>query len=304
MRALRILTAACALCALGWAGQGRAQDMEARAYSAAPVGTNFALGGLLHSYGGASLDPSLPITNVNARIDTWVAGYSHSFGLAGNLASLGLVVPYVRANVTGDVGESSRGVHRAGLADVRMRFATNLIGNPAVTPAEFAQRAPTTVLGISLSVVAPTGQYDSSKLINIGANRWAFKPEIGLSQPIGNWFVDLAAGVWLFSENHDFFHGHTRSQDPIYSYQTHIGYNFRPGLWLAADATYWDGGETTLNGVAKHDLQENSRYGMTLSVPFGEGWSAKLAWSNGLATRIGSDFHTYTFFVQYRWFDR
>jgi hypothetical protein len=304
MRASRILTAACALCALGWAGQGKAQDMEARAYSAAPVGTNFALGGWAHSYGGASLDPSLPITNVDARIDTWVAGYSHSFGLAGNLTSLALVVPYARANVTGDVGESSRGVHRAGLGDVRMRFAMNLIGNPAMTPAQFAQRTPTTVAGISLSVVAPTGQYDSSKLINIGSNRWAFKPEIGLSQPIGNWFVDLAAGVWMFTENNDFFGGNTRKQDPIYSYQTHIGYNFRPGLWLAADGTYYTGGETTLNGVAKHDLQENSRYGMTLSVPFAQGWSTKLAWSRGLSTRIGSDFTTYSLFVQYRWFDR
>jgi len=304
MCALRVLSAVCALCVFGWAGQGNAQDMEARAYSATPVGTNFALAGWAHSKGDVLTDPSLPLTNVAARIDTYFAGYSRSFDLFGNAASLGLVLPVARANVSGDVGEESRAVHRAGFADVRMRLSTNLIGNPAVTPAQFAQRTPTTVAGISLSVVAPTGQYDSSKLINIGTNRWAFKPELGLSQPIGNWFVDLAAGVWLFTENNDFFGGNTRKQDPIYSYQTHIGYNFRPGLWLAADATYYTGGETTLNGVAKHDLQENSRWGMTLSVPFAQGWSTKLAWSHGLSTRAGSDFTTYSLFVQYRWFDR
>lgn len=90
---------------------------------------------------------------------------------------------------------------------MRFRLAVNLLGDPALTAEEFARRSPTTIVGASVSVVAPTGQYVPSRLINVGANRWSFKPELGLSQPIGDWFVEGAAGVWLFTDNGDFFGG-------------------------------------------------------------------------------------------------
>ena len=186
---------------------------------------------------------------------------------------------------------------------MRFRVAANLLGDPALTPEEFARRNPSTILGVSLSVVAPTGQYVPSRLINIGSNRWSFKPEIGLSQPFGNWFVEGAVGVWLFTNNADFFGGRQRSQDPLFAFQWHGGYNFLPGLWIAADFTYFAGGQTSVNGVNDHDLQDNTRYGITLSVPLARQWSAKLAWSRGLTTRVGGDFQTFSLALQYRWFN-
>ncbi|MFM0620418.1 transporter [Paraburkholderia nemoris] len=280
-----------------------AQEMEPRAYSAVPVGTNFAVFDYSRSSGDVSFDPSLPITNVQAHINIFSLGYSHSFGVAGHTVSTAMSVPYATANVSGDVKGVFQQPYRSGLGDVHFRIAANLFGDPALSPEEFVRRAPSTILGISLSVVSPTGQYVPARLINIGANRWSFKPEIGLSQPFGNWFTDAAAGVWLFTDNDDFFGGHRRSQDPMPTFQWHGGYTWRPGLWLAADVTYFTGGRTHVNGVEDQDYQLSARYGVTLSVPLAAKWSAKLAWSRGLVTRVGGNFQTISIALQYHWFN-
>ena len=282
----------------------QAQELEPRAYSASPVGTNFLAVGLGRAEGGVLVDPSLPVTDVEATIDSALLGYARTFGVLGRGASGSVLLPYVWADVSGNVGETRGEVRRSGIGDARLRLAVDLVGNPALTPRAFAQRKPTTIVGTSLTVVAPTGQYDGARLINIGTNRWAFKPEIGISQPLGSWFFEAMAGVWLFTDNSEFFGGHRRSQDPLASYQLHVGYTFRPGLWLAGDATYYTGGGTRVDGIAKQDKQENSRYGLTLSLPLRRGLSLKLAWSQGWSTRIGGNFDSYTAALQYRWFDR
>jgi Putative MetA-pathway of phenol degradation len=290
--------------AIFWPCLAPAQEMEPRSYSAVPVGTNFIVADYSRSSGDVLFDPSLPITNLQARINTYSLGYSHSFGLLGHVASIAFAEPYANANLTGNVEGAPGQAYRSGLGDTRFRFAMNLLGGPALTPGEFAQRAPTTILGASLSAIAPTGQYAPSRLINVGSNRWSFKPELGLSQPIGDWFVEGAAGVWLFTRNTDFFNGRQRSQDPLPELQLHGGYNWRPGLWLAADVTYFTGGQTSVDGVKDRDLQRNVRYGVTLSFPLSSQWSGKLAWSRGLITTIGGNFQTVSLALQYRWFNR
>jgi hypothetical protein len=300
---IRCVRQASAGAALLWSALAYAQEMEPRTYSAVPIGTNFVVVDYARSSGGFSFDPSLPIANVEAKINTYSFGYSHSFGLVGHTASVAVSAPYANANVTGDVEGMPEQAYRSGLGDAQFRFAVNLLGDPARTPEEFARSTPSTVLGTSLTVVAPTGQYVPSRLINIGANRWSFKPEFGLSQPIGDWFVEGAAGVWIFTGNGDFYRGRRRSQDPMPVFQWHGGYNWRPGLWIAADVTYFTGGRTSVNGVQDQDLQRSVRYGVTLSVPLAAQWSAKLAWSRGLITRVGGDFQTFSFALQYRWFN-
>jgi hypothetical protein len=268
------------------------------------VGTNFAVASYSRVRGEVLTDSSLPISDVQARIDLYIAGYARTFDWGGQTASLGLVVPFARADVSGNVFEASRDVHRAGIGDVRLRLALNFAGNPALTPQEFAQRTPTAVAGGSVTVVAPTGQYEPSRLVNVGSNRWAFKPEIGISYPIGDWFVEASAGAWLFGDNREFLGRQRRSQEALYVMQLHAGYNFRPGLWLAFNGAYASGGRTSVGSVENQDVQHNSRYGVTLSVPIDNSWSAKLAWSKGFATRAGGDYDIVALVLQYRWFDR
>lgn len=281
----------------------RAQELEPRAYSPNPVGTNFIVLGVTRSSGDVLFDPTAPLEDVSARINAGVLGYGRAFGWLGRTTSAAIAAPYIRASASGSVAEVDRSIERSGLGDARLRLAVNLIGGEALSRSDFARRKPQTAVGASLMVVAPTGQYDSTKLVNLGSNRWAFKPEVGVSQPLERWFFEAYAGVWFFTDNDRYFGGTRREQQSVTALQAHVSYTFRPRLWLAADVTYYRGGKTSIDDVLNADLQENLRIGLTLSVPVTDSQSLKVSWSDGAATRIGGDFTTYALAWQYAWFD-
>jgi hypothetical protein len=287
---------------LGAAGTAPAQQLEPRAYSPAPVGVSFFGTAYFYSSGGWALDPSVPITNVYARIQTVVPFYGHTFAFFGRLANAGIAVPFAHADIHGDVKDQPRSVDRTGFGDPAFRFSVNLIGLPALTPKEFFARKPETTLGASLVVVAPLGQYDSAKLINLGSNRWVFKPELGLSHPMGHWDLELYAGAWLFTANDEYYGGTVRRQDPLVYGQAHVVYTFLPHLWLALDYTYYTGGTSRVNGLYSNDRQDNSRTGVTFAVPVNPEQSLKFTWARGVTTRIGDSYDTIGVAWQYVWF--
>lgn len=278
-----------------------AQELEPRAYSPNPVGANFVLVGYVRSSGDVVFDPSLPFSDVEAQLNAATVGYGHTFGLFGRSANVAVAVPYVWGDVSGNVGEEARAITRSGPGDPRLRLGVNLVGGPALTPAEFAARAPATTLGASLTVAPPLGEYESSKLVNIGSNRWSFKPELGVSVPVGRWFLEGYAGVWFFTDNDEFFGGVRREQDPLATLQLHASYTFRPRLWFAFDSTWYAGGRSTIAGVENDDRLENTRIGATLSLPIGQRQSLKFTWTDGVTTRIGGDFNTVGVAWQYTW---
>lgn len=281
-----------------------AQELEPRAYSPNPTGANFVLLGYGHSRGSIVFDAALPFSDVRASLHSTSLVYGRTFGLFGRSAAATAVLPYVWGSVEGNVGEERRRITRSGLADARLRLSMNLVGGPALAPSQFAKRRPRTTLGASLQVAGPSGQYDPAKLINIGANRWSIKPELGLSHPVGRFWLELYGGLWFFTPNPDFFGGSRREQQPIATLQAHASYTFRPRLWLAGDATFYRGGRTTVDGGAETDLQSNSRLGVTVALPTGRRHSLKLAWATGVTTRIGGDFDSLAIGWQVLWFGR
>jgi hypothetical protein len=291
------------LTGLGVVHGGHAQELEPRAYSPSPVGLNFVLLSATHTTGDILFDPSGPVSNVDAHMNAAVAGYGHTFGLFDHLASVTLAVPYAWGKISGNVGEDRHEIHRSGLGDAQFRFAVNLIGGPALTPKEFAVRTPQTTLGVSLTVTPPVGQYDATKVINIGSNRWALRPQIGISYPTGRWYLEGYAGAWFFTKNEDYYGGVGREQQPIETLQGHVSYTIQPRAWVAADYTYYAGGRNTVNGIENQDRQSNSRVGLTLSVPAGRTQSIKFLWSKGTSVSAGGDFTTYAIAWQYAWFD-
>jgi hypothetical protein len=290
--------------AVAAAGLARAQQLEPRAYSPAPVGTNFFGLALHNSQGGVVTDAALPLQNVEADIYMTTPFYGRTFSLAGRSASVGIAAPYAWGTVSGDVFEEFREVRRSGFGDPQLRLAVNLIGGPAMTPQEFRTRTRRATLGFSLTATVPVGEYDSTKLINLGTNRWAVKPELGLSLPAGRWDLELYGGVWLFGDNDDFFGGQHREQEPLPTAQAHVVYTFRPAAWLAADFTYYWGGSSTLDGVDQADRQDNTRGGLTLAIPIVGRQSLKMTWARGVSTRVGSSFQTFGVAWQWVWFDR
>jgi len=157
------------------------------------------------------------------------------------------------------------------------------------------------IVGASLQVGAPLGQYDPSRLVNLGNNRWSFKPELGLSKALGAWTLEGKLAATLFTDNNDFFGGGHRSQDPVYSGQGNLIYSFANGVWASFDATYYAGGRTTLNGVRGDDLQQNWRLGGTLAFPVDARNSVKLHASSGVSARTGNNFDAIGIAWQHRW---
>ena len=188
-----------------------------------------------------------------------------------------------------------------GFGDPLFRLSVNLYGAPALTLPEFRSYKQDLIVGASLQVSAPTGQYDDTKVVNLGAHRWSFKPEVGVSKALGPWTLEFPAAATLFTDNNDFFNGNRRSQDPLYSFQAHAIYNWRSGIWGSLDATYFTGGSTTLDGTCNNDLQQNWRMGGTLAFPVNIHNSVKLYASSGVSARTGNNFDLLGIAWQYRW---
>ena len=278
-----------------------AQDLEPRLYANTPVGLNFLIAGYSYSQGNVLADPSVPLTNGEVTIHSAVLAYSRSLDLWGLSGKVDAVLPYACASGSAEFAGMPGTRDVCGLADPRVRLSVNFYGAPALRLDEFAQYKQDILVGASLQVAAPLGQYDADKLLNIGTNRWFIKPEIGVSKALWPVTLELAAGVTFYTLNNDFLGGQEKQQDPIYSLQGHLVYAFKYGIWAALDGTYYRGGRTTINGVRGDDLQENSRFGLTLALPVNRHNSVKLYGGTGVLTRTGTDFNTVGIAWQFRW---
>jgi hypothetical protein len=279
----------------------KAQDAEPRSYSNTPIGLNFLIAGALYSQGKLAFDPDLSVADANFHSQTGLLAYVRSFDFAGQSAKFDVIVPASSFSAWGFVDGQPRERDMAGLGDPRFRVSVNLIGAPALPVKDFANYRQDLIVGVSLQVSAPLGQYDDSKLLNLGNNRWSFKPELGFSKAWGPWTFEIAPSVTFFSDNTDFFGGNRFAQAPIYAVQTHLLHTFQSGVWISLDGIYFAGGHTTLNGVRSDNEQRNTRAGFTLALPFDRQNSLKLSASTGLSTRTGSEFTAVGIAWQYRW---
>jgi len=277
-----------------------AGDIEPRAYVNTPVGVNFLLAGYAYSEGGLSTN-ALPIEDAVLKINTEVLAYAHTLDAWGNSAKFDVIVPYSDLSGSALVAGQPRERKVSGLHDPRFRFSVNFYGSPALSLQEFSNYKQDVLIGASVQVSAPVGQYDSSRLINLGTNRWFIKPDIGISKAFGALTLELSEGVTFFSKNDDFFGGNSLEQAPLSTTQAHLTYDFGRGVWGALDAVYDYGGRTTVNGVRGDDVQSNSRFGATLALPVNKNNSIKFYASTGVSTRTGSDYDLGGIIWQYRW---
>ncbi|MEO8124907.1 MAG: transporter [Burkholderiales bacterium] len=279
----------------------QAQDMEPRAYSNAPVGLNFLIAGYAYTSGGYPLDGALPITNPQLATNSAVLAYGRVLDLWGKSAKLNVIVPYTGLGGTADLGGQAMQRDITGFADPAVKLSVNLYGAPALSLKEFAAYEQDLIIGVSLRVTAPFGQYDDTKAVNLSTNRWTFKPEVGVSKALGPWTLEATAAATLYTDNTDFFNGNSRTQRPLYSFEAHTIYSFTPGIWGSLDLTYFTGGRTTINGTLNNDLQQNWRLGGTLSFPVNVHNSVKLYASSGVSARTGNSFDLFGIAWQYRW---
>lgn len=278
-----------------------AQDIDPRQYANAPIGVNFVVLGPAITRLGLPSDPAIPLTE--PKLNTWgsVLGYARVLRIAGQSAKLSVGTSYLW--LEGSALYNGEPVSRSiqGLTDTKVRLAVNLCGAPALDLKEFTAYEQDLVVGASLTVTVPTGQYDPERLVNIGAHRWAGRAELGASKAWGKWVFELIATAEAFTENSDFFGGKRREQDPVFAGKGHIIRTFVKGIWASVDATYYVGGATWINDVFRNDLQQNWRLGATCVVPVHARHAIKLNASSGVYARTGNNFDLLALTWQYRW---
>ena len=297
------------LCNCLVAGICAAQDLAPRAYVITPLHSNAITLTWAFYDGSINYNGALPVSGATGTYDVQIFSYYHSFSFFGRSANIVASLPYALGNFRGDTLGAEQHLYRSGLLDSSFRFSVNLKGGPAMPVQNFLKWRQKILLGASLKVIAPTGQYDPTKLINWGTNRWSFKPEFGYSERWGKWVLDGYLGVWFFTPNNDFwsrnsFYPGTRSQsqDPIGSFEGHWSYDFKPRLWASLDGNFWFGGKTSVSGVQNPlTEQTNSRIGGTVSIPITKHQSLKFSYNNGTYIRFGGNYQNVSAAWQYSW---
>jgi len=281
----------------------QAQNLEPRSYANTPIGLNFLVAGYAYTEGKVAFNPTLPIADAQFHSNTEVLAYVRSIDAWGSSAKFDVVLPY--SSFYGDALTNGQPVQRkmSGIGDPKFRFSMNFYGAPALSLKDYGGYSQDLIIGASMQISAPLGQYDNSKLINLGYNRWSFKPELGISKAIGSWTLEFMPSVTFYTVNSDFNYGQSLSQAPQYEAQAHIIYSFVSGVWLALNGDYFVGNRTTLNGILNNNLQSNTRAGITLALPVDRHNSVKLYASAGTASLTGSNFNAIGIAWQYRWSD-
>jgi len=292
------------LAACGWS-----QDLSPRAYLITPVNSNAITVTWSFYDGGVDFNGTIPITGATGTYSLPIVTAYHSFNFFGRSANFNASLPYAVGNFSGDVLGTNRSIYRSGLLDFSCRLSVNLKGGPAMTPKQFVKWKQKMILGASLRIIAPTGQYDPTKLINWGINRWAFKPEFGYSQRWGKWILDGYAGVWFYTTNDAFFNKPVptpQTEEPIGSFEGHLSYDFsKQRMWASLDGNFWFGGITALNGIRNPATKQTaSRIGGTFAVPISKHQSLKFSYSDGTYIRFGGNYNNVAVAWQYSWIGR
>lgn len=278
------------------------QDLEPRVYANVPKDLNVIAAGYGFIDGNVLTEPSLPIKDFKIQSHNLVGSYIRTFGMADKLARIQIVIPYAFMDGAATINDGSvlEG-SRQGFADMKIRFGINLLGSPALARKDFISFEQKTILGVSLVTSIPTGKYYDDKRINIGNNRWAFKPEIGVSHRFAHFYAEMYGGIWFYTDNKNFM-GKKLEQKQTYSLQMHGNYYFKNNMWFGLNTNWFFGGETITDGIADDSAIDNWRVGATFSTPIAKGQSLRFQYHIGAYTNNGLNYYALTASYQYSFF--
>lgn len=278
-----------------------AQDLEPRRYVNIPVRQNFLRIAAGYSTGEVDISPGLALEDAELDMSAASLAYLRTMDIGGKASSFDAFLPYMCAdgNALNQGVRESRSVCGAG--DARIRFSYNFVGARALPLDEFIKAEKTIVVGASVQVYLPIGQYDDDRILNIGANRWVIRPEVGLSIPAGKWNIEFSVGARFFQDNDEYLVDRTLSQDPLYNLQAHAVYDISPRQWLSLNGNYFVGGKTFVDDVRSQLDQENSRLGITWHIATDAFNVIQLTANSGVVTRVGNDSTTISIAWLHRW---
>ena len=279
----------------------RAQELEPRSLTNVPVGWNFVVLGYGFARGNILLDPSIPIEDLDSRLHTFIGAYVRAINFFGMSGKVDLIVPFAAGDWEGLLEGEQRYRSVNGFGDPRIRLSVNFVGAPSLHGDEYRNYKQNIISGASLQIIVPLGQYDSSKLINLGTNRWTIRPQIGIAKTAGPWILEAYASGWFFTKNSNFYGGLELSQNPLLTSKVHLIRSMRKGRWIALDVGYGFGGRTTVNDIPKDTYISTFRFGFTLAFPLNLNHTLRLVGASAVRLQKGADFDALAVTYQYRW---
>lgn len=272
-----------------------AQELTPRRWTHMPIDLN--IGGVAYAYTKADiyLNPVLQLEDLELNMNTVAARYIRTFEFLGHSSRFELGQKYQDGTWDGILKGEHATAHRSGWADTTLRISSILYGAPPLKGKEFKKYRQSvanceTIVGAALIVDLPTGEYSNQYLLNLGNNRFKFRPQLGITHRRGHWTFEASGSAWIFTDNNDFWQGTQREQDPFYTVQTHLIYTFRPGFWTSASVGYGIGGQNTIDGKVKDDRGENLVWALAGGYSFTAKTGIKLAYVNTLTqTNTGFD---------------
>ena len=267
---LRIVLAAVAFCSIITAALS--QD-GARAFFLLPEDTDIVslTGTLLHAEAAGSQFGVIVVTT----------SYRHSIDVAGNAGSIlvGLPVGSLSASLDTGMGIVDLDTDLAH-GDLILGGELGLLGSPSLAPMDYAQYKPGLRAGIAAKLFLPTGDYDSSRLLNMGGNRWSLEASLPISYVLGDTMVDpelttfeIVPSVQIFGDNNDPSPltdpsglATASSQEPLWKVEGHITRTFGPTVWAALDGFYEFGGQVSADGVPVGNAKQSLSLGATLGL--------------------------------------
>ncbi|MFM1987272.1 MAG: hypothetical protein RJA99_229 [Pseudomonadota bacterium] len=221
-------------------------------------------------------DPAHVVT-ANATFDATLAltGWAHTFTLADRSAMAAIIVPMGRVSGGATVAGRTAGQSASGFGDPMLEFVVNVIGPKAQnTLPDVLRHEPGFSLDVLADLAIPIGDYDASKSLNLGQNRWYGRIGLPVIWQLGDWVpgrrttLELLPAYWLFGTN-DNFVGQTLKTDPMFQLDAHLTRDLTANFWAGLDFTWFKGGGSTIDGVSGGKL-DNTAVGLTLGYAVNE----------------------------------
>ncbi len=284
----------------------KAQAFEPRILSDIPIKGNIFVASYVYSEGDILLDVASPVQDLESSVNTLVIAYARTFKLFNKLGKIDAIIPYAFADFSGRLNGIAATTSRSGFGDPIIRLSMIIVGSDPLELKDFIKHKPDKFkFGAGIRISPPLGQYDSSKLINLGTNRWTFKIGFGASYTFVNKFVlEGQIKSWFFTQNQDFFNGGTVTQNPLFSAQLHLTYIFKPGVWLSGSVGQTNSGVTYINGIEQEKINTNTKYGLTFSYRVNKKNGLKIAFTNGIPNQYAFDYTSLVIFYNFLWFDK
>ena len=274
-----------------------AQQLEPRSLTNVPPGYSFLVAGYEYNSGNILIDPSVPIEEFNGDVHGGALAVGRSLNVLGHFAKVDVVLPCASGRWTGIYEGEPAERSITDLADLRVRLSWNFLG------ARIGKDGPNApwIGGVALQVIAPTGQYDPERLVNLGTNRWSLRSQIGIAHNTERWTFEGIAGLWLFSRNDSFWSGNELQQRPFGVFKMHLIRKLRSRDWATFDIGYGYGGRSVVNGVATDSRLSTLRLGFHYALHLGNGHVLKPYLVTGIRFEQGPDFDGLGLAYQFSW---